>query len=140
MGRPRKPVAELKAPKKSRLVARLAELSVPAAPVGPPPKWFHAIAKDEWKRVTKHPQYSAVLSPLHRGALIHYCALYARMVRREMGEDVAFSASDQQTLSSVRMQLGLTPASQTKVRMPGEQKPEESKWAATKPIPIQKPA
>lgn len=140
MGRPRKPVTELKAPKKSRLTARLAELSLPAGPLGPPPEWFHPLAVDEWQRVTMNPQYSAVLNPVHRGGLIHYCALHARMVRREMGEEIAFSASDQQTLSSLRMQLGLTPASQTKVRLPGEKKAEESKWAATKPIPIQQPA
>jgi len=139
MPRPRKPVSQLVDPKKHRLEKRLAELSLPAGPIGAAPEWFTAESRDEWDRLTGHAQYSLVLNPIHRGTVIEYCILYGRMVENAR-DGAKFSAAERQMLQSIRMQLGITPASQTKVRMPGEQKPEQSKWAATKPILISKQA
>ncbi len=117
MPRPRKPVSQLVNPKKIRLEKRLAELSLPAGPLGEAPKWLKPDARDEWDRLTGHEQYSKVLNPIHRGTVIEYCVLYGRMVEnaRDAGK---FSAAERQMLQSLRMQLGITPASQTKVRMP----------------------
>lgn len=139
MGRPRKPIAlhvVQGTSRKKRLEARINELELPAGPMGHCPAWMPAPGRQEWDALTTHPQLSLVLNPAHRGALIEYCVLYARMVADAIGES-KITASERQTLNSLRMQLGITPASQAKVKMPGE-KPAESRWAATKPIPTSK--
>lgn len=137
MARPKKPVADLQAKgtfRKDRHAERVNELAVSAGPMGAAPQWFTEDALSEWELLTGHPAYAKVLNPLHRGTLIEYCYLYGVMIdaAKGLGE---ISASQRQTLNSLRMQLGITPASQTKVKVP-ETKPVESKWGATKPIHI----
>jgi phage terminase small subunit len=134
MPRPKKPVALhiiQGTARKDRMAARVNEMALPAGPVGEAPEWLIPDARAEWDLLTQHAVYSRVLSPAHRGALIEYCVLFGRMVLWAKGEG-EISASERQTLNSLRMQLGITPASQGKVKMP-EQKPAESKWGATKP-------
>jgi P27 family predicted phage terminase small subunit len=152
MARPKKPLSLHKLQgtgRKSRIEARASELNLPAGSVGPAPEWFGEIARAEWDRLTTHEQYSQVLNPVHYGTLLHYCGLFERMVKELRGDKVTvdgvvqpatLSASERQTLNSLAMQLGITPASQGKVRMPGETKKQESPWAATKPILMSKPA
>jgi hypothetical protein len=132
MARPRKPLILHKLEgtvRKDRHQKRESELRLDAAPLGDAPEWIDAEGKAEWKRLTEDPTYSQVLSPVHRGALIEYCVLYSRMVRESqmLGP---LTASERQTLNSLRMQFGITPASQSKVQMP--QTPKAlSKWAET---------
>lgn len=140
-GRPAKPVALhvlQGTDQPCRMADRGAELALPPSPVGEPPEYFGDIARAEWEALTSHPQYAQVLNPVHRGVLIQYCLLHEKMVRQAKGED-KMTASELQTLNSLRMQLGLTPAAQSKVRMP-EKPREESPWADTKPILMSKPA
>lgn len=141
MARPKKPIALHKlqgTARNHRLENRIEELALPPGPMGAAPAWFGDIAAEEWVALTTHPQYSQVLNPVHRGTLIEYCILFELMIQAAQGiKDI--TASQRQTLNSLRMQLGITPASQSKVRMP-DKKPIESKWADTKPIPISKPA
>lgn len=130
MARPRKPTAlhviqgTMRASTKKQRENTL-ELE-PGSP-GDAPEWFDATARDEWERLTKDPDYSQVLSAVHRGALIEYCVLFGRMMAEARG-DGKISASERQTLNSLRMQLGITPASQSKVKTTGKQQPK-NKWA-----------
>ena len=145
MARPRKPVLTLVSPQKCRIDARLNELALPAGPMGEAPDWFGPTAYEEWIRLTT--ELAAVLNPAHRSGLIALCALTQRETDDFMQLPAAagsvfapgFSASERNNLHSLRMQFAVTPASQSKVKMP-EKKAAESKWADTKPIPISKPA
>ena len=85
-------------------------------------------AREEWQRLTGHPQYGSLLTSIHRGALEEYCVLYSRMIDDAKGIS-EMSATQRQMLNSLRMGLGITPASQCKLRLP-EQKPKENQWAA----------
>jgi phage terminase small subunit len=98
----------------------------PSSP-GRAPEWFDQEAKAEWKRLAGNAEYSKVLSSVHRGTLIEYCVLFARMVAEAKGLG-KLTASERQTLNSLRMQLGITPASQSKVRAPQAAEPN-NKWA-----------
>lgn len=102
------------------------KLELQPGDVGEHPDWFGAEAKAEWGRVVMDPQYSRVLAPVHRGALVQYCHLYGKMVLEAKGEG-KITASENNTLNSLRMQLGLTPASSAKVALPKAQ--PENKWA-----------
>lgn len=132
----RKPIDLLARKRKDRLEDRINELALPAGPLGPPPEWFGATAIEEWNRLTV--ELAAVLNPAHRSGLIALCALTQREVD-EFKDVGKISASERQTLHSLRMQFAAMPASQSKIKMP-EKKLAESKWGATKPIPISKPA
>lgn len=139
MPRNRKPIAELKAKgtfRKDRHAGRVSELVLPAGSLGPPPAWFGAAAIEEWDRLTK--EMAAILNPAHRSALVALCGLTQRETDDFTGGD-KITASERQTLHSLRMQFAVMPASQTKVKLP-ESKPVESKWAATKPTPISQQA
>ena len=115
-----------------RDAARVGELVVPPGDIGDCPEWFEDDARDEWLRLVTDPHYSKVLASVHRGALLEYCVLYARMVQDAMGSG-DMNSSQRQTLNSLRMQLGLTPASQSKVAAPAVPvQPEESPWEALK--------
>jgi hypothetical protein len=57
---------------------------------------------------------------------LEYCVLFGRMVEDAKGGK-ALVASERQTLNCLRMQLGITPASQAKVPMP--KKAPKNKWA-----------
>lgn len=121
---------------------RKRELCLKAGPVGDCPAWINPEGREEWNRLTSDPDYSPVLAPAMRGTMIDYCNLYGRMIRAEQklsvwvekqeteqsdakvdGPREAINASERQTLHSLRMQLGLTPASQSKVKVT---KPTES--------------
>ena len=92
--------------------------------LGEPQEWFSPEAGAEWERITKDPQYSMILAPAHRGALIEYCHLYGVMIADAKGEG-KITASERQMLNSLRMGLGLTPVSAAKIVMPAVQKPNK---------------
>ncbi len=141
MARPKKPIKVLElqgTDRKCRIEARADELQLPAGPMGDPPEWFEADAREEWARLVNHPEYSKVLNPAFRGALIAYCVLYQRMIQDAQGKG-EMSSGERRAFASLQMQMCITVASQSKVKMP-DKKPAESKWAGTKPIPISTPA
>lgn len=143
MPRPAKPLALhiVQGTTRSRVKKReKGSLHLAPGSVGECPAWLPPEGREEWARLVADPDYSRCLAPSHRGTLIDYCNLYGRMVRHERrqpmwvdgvelqpqtmptGEVVAppwesMSASERQTLHSLRMQLGLTPASQSKVKV-----------------------
>jgi hypothetical protein len=88
--------------------------------------------REEWDALTGHEDYRRVLNPLFRGVLIEYCILWNRMVRTEKGEtvekDERITGTERQMLQSLRMQLGITPASSAKVKAPVAQ-PVADEWA-----------
>lgn len=125
--------------KRSRHKGRENELSLKPGSVGSCPAWLSPESKTEWKRLTEDKDYSRCLAPAHRGALIDYCNLYGRMERSERrltqwvngaevpGSVEVLTSSERNNLHSLRMQLGLTPASQAKVQMPTSEANDE--WA-----------
>jgi len=123
--------------RKDRDTKREGELMLAAGDVGECPAWFRPVSREEWARITGDQQYRQILAPAHRGLLIEYCTLHARMIRDSMGkrEKTAkpgvtrspLSTSERQMLNSLRMQLGITPASQGKVKGPKVEAPK-SKW------------
>lgn len=148
-GRPAKPKAlhiVHGTARKSRMAKRAGELELKPGSIGKCPTWICPEGREEWTRLVKDAEYASVLAPVMRGAVIDYCNLYGRMVRAERrlpmwvdGKEApaetkrkgkvipppreTISASERQTLHSLRMQLGLTPASQSKVKLT---KPTES--------------
>lgn len=163
MGRPAKPLAAhilQGTARMQRHAGRVGELSLEEE-IGPAPKCLSAGAAKEWRRLAKHHLYGKVLTSLDRDALMDYCDLHDRhertvRLRKELEECAAsenFSqdeferkdrtiraiqptASERQIQQSLRMQLGLTPASRSKVRLP--EKPKANKWEVLKqgPTPI----
>lgn len=130
MPRPKKPkkLLVLKGTaRKHRMEARENELELTAGPMGDPPDWMPEVGVREWHRLCSDPEYSQVLAPAMRSTLESYCLLYARFVADAKGEG-GLTASEGRRLHSLTMQLGLTPASQSKVSAPAKQKPE-SPWA-----------
>lgn len=142
-GRPLKPIALHMIQgtgRTERLARRANELSLAPGQLDDPPDFLDADALAEWQRITKHAEYSKVLAGVHWGALVDYCILFSRMLRdaREQADKTippearfVMKGTERQTLQSLRMQLGITPASQSKVKMP-EKPVEENKWAALK--------
>lgn len=147
MGRPSKPLSVhllQGTARHDRHADRVGELSIEGS-IGRAPKWLPKEARAEWRRLADHPQYGKALTELDRDGFTEYCWLHARLVaeiqgtavtRREdaaadkpkPGEEklITLSASDSQRLQSLRMQLGLTPASRAKVRVP--EKPARNKF------------
>lgn len=107
---------------------RANDLVLPAGAVGDPPEWLLGEGLAEWSRLTQDEHYKVVLSPVHRGALIEYCVLFGRMIEDAKGGD-KMNSSQRQTFHSLRMQLGITPASQSKVKMDRPKAPSESRFA-----------
>lgn len=101
--------------------ARKNEVCIAGGPVGPAPEHFGEYARAEWDSITQHSEYKEVFNSLHTSALIEYCGLHELMIKNQLGL-VKLSASERQMLNSLRMQLGLTPASQSKIRMPTKEK------------------
>lgn len=103
---------------------------LPAGAVGDAPEFLKGPALDEWVHLTQNEHYSRLLAPAHRGALVEYCVLFGRMIddANGLGE---MTASQRQTLNSLRMQLGLTPVSSGKIAAPVES-PSENPWADLK--------
>ena len=108
---------------------RLGELEVHDG-IGDPPEYLHEPGKQEWTRLAQHPQYGRALTSLDRDGFTEYCWLHARLAMEISGIEHdtlrPLSASDSQRLHSLRMQLGLTPASRSKITLPT--RPVESKW------------
>lgn len=150
MGRPAKPLLAHRAQNTLRMdrhASRLGELEITDG-IGAPPKYLPVEGKREWKRLAGHPQYGRALTSLDRDGFAEYCWLHARLVAEMSGLAIirvrdgnvfrvmkpegakenleALSASDNQRLHSLRMQLGLTPASRSKITLPT--KPVENKW------------
>jgi P27 family predicted phage terminase small subunit len=147
-GRPAKPMAlhvVHGTVRKERHGKRVNELRMKPGNLGACPNWLPPEGIEEWKRLTTDREYSKCLSPAHRGALIDYCNLYGRMERSERQlpkwvdgkiapadaetgiAPVEFlTSSERNNLHSLRMQLGLTPASQSKVQMPKDAQPKNA--------------
>lgn len=126
--------------RKGRMEKRAGELQLKPGTLGACPAWVCPEGREEWKRLTTDKEYSEVLAPVMRGTLIDYACLHGRMIRSEMGlpawvggEELKpltkpdgtvetppvehFSGNDRKVLHSLRMQLGLTPSSQSKVKV-----------------------
>ncbi len=132
MGRPAKPLLAHRAQNTLRMdrhAGRLGELEISDG-IGAPPKYLPANGKKEWKRLAEHPQYGRALTSLDRDGFAEYCWLHARLIAEMEGSITEalrpLTASDSQRLHSLRMQLGLTPASRSKINLPT--KPVENKW------------
>lgn len=122
-GRPPTPtkIHEMRGTKDSRVKDRIeGSIQIPAGPIGDPPEWLGIYGKEEWANLAGHGTYSQILSPLFRGAVLDYCILWDRLIKTERGEagDNRITATERQMLQSARMQLGLTPASSSKVKAP----------------------
>lgn len=124
--------------RKGRISKRENELHLAPGSIGECPKWVSPESKEEWRRLLKT-EWSKVLSPAYRSTFLRYCILHGRHIRAERGlkrwldgkesaEAIEKMGSQEPAqLHSLAMQLGLTPASQSKVIMPPTQKPK-SKW------------
>jgi phage terminase small subunit len=131
LGRPTKPIALhlLEGTgRKHRLKKREGELLLPSGPIGPPPSYIKGEALAEWKRLTSNKDYAPVLNAAFRCVFIDYCELHARMVEniKTRGKS-GITGEERRTLNSLRVQLGLTPASQSNVKMPKKEEPKD-KW------------
>lgn len=130
MGRPRKPTKVLEmngaaAKNPSRIRARGSEPKITTG-IGDPPEYLTGHAAGKWAEIAGDPDYGQVLNASHRETLGHYCLLHQRFVEDATGSR-AMSASERQTYHSLAMQLGRTPAAQSKVSVPAAPKPE-SVW------------
>lgn len=132
--------------------ARANELELKPGDIGSCPDWISPEGQEEWQRLTGDAQYSQVLAPVMRSLLIDYCSLYGRLIRWERGlvrwldggAAVAerlpdgclgdpplehFTVTERSLLHTIRMQLGLTPASQSKVIAPKATAAPQNKFA-----------
>lgn len=130
MGRPRKPtrVLEITGAAKNhpaRIAARGNEPKITAS-IGEAPAYLNSHAAEKWTEIVSDPDYGQVLNASHRETLGHYCLLHQRFVEDVLGERT-MTASERQTYHSLAMQLGRTPAAQSKVSVPAAPKPE-SVW------------
>lgn len=151
-GQPRKPKAlhiidGTYAPYRMREQGRENEVELKPGSPGRPPRWLSPEGCQEWKRITKDPDYSRILAPADRAALLHYCILHGKMIRAERrlpawidgkeaqatetepAELEKSNSSERAILHSMRMQLGLTPVSRAKVSAPAAPKEDEDRWA-----------
>ena len=129
-GRPRKPtkILEINGSARkdpARIAARGNEPRINSS-IGSVPEYLTGHAAAKWAEVVSDPDYGQVLNASHRETLAHYCFLHQRFVEDVMGERT-MTASERQTYHSLAMQLGRTPAAQSKVSVPAPAKPE-STW------------
>lgn len=112
------------------------ELQITPSDIGTCPDWIGPYGQEEWAALASHEQYSQVLSSLYRGTLIEYCVLWNRMVKTEKGETVEkedrITGTERQMLQSLRMQLGITPASSSKVKAPAPKAKAAEPWQRLK--------
>lgn len=134
MGRPRKPTAlhvVQGTARKSRMKARSGEPK-PTGPLGSPPKWFTPYQRAEWGRLRKF----SWITEAHRLTVQHHCILAERLKDDAIGQRQPdgrmlprpMSASERQTFHSLQMQLGLTPASSSKVSVPAAAEKTDDPW------------
>jgi phage terminase small subunit len=136
-GRPPKPIELHRlqgTDRPDRMAARETEFVIDPDGVGPAPEWLGEVARQEWERLAKHPQYSQVLCSIHWGVLIEYVVLFELMVLAGQKKGT-ISASQRQALNSLRLQLGISPSSQSRIKMPQKPKPGSS-WDDLKPLLI----
>lgn len=96
--------------------------------LGNVPVWFTAGMRKEWHRITRDPVLKQILNHSHRPTIIHHCVLYERFLQDAKGER-DMTASERQTFHSIQMQLGWTPASSAKIRIP-DKPAEGNRFAA----------
>lgn len=111
-----------------RMASAEVELVLTPGSIGDAPAWFDDEMRAEWERVTSDCELKRVLAPAHRPTVEHHCLLYKRFLQDARGER-QMMASERQTYHSIQMQLGWTPASQSKVHSKAEQKADDP-WAA----------
>lgn len=142
MGRTRKPT-DLHilhgTARKARMAAREGELKLTPGDVGECPDWLSPEAKAEWHRLLDT-EWARILSPAHHSAFLRYCVLQGRLIRSERGLKMwcdgfehpenpeAMKMQELGFLHQFAMQLGLTPASQSKVQGKPKEQPK-SGWA-----------
>ncbi len=128
MGRPRKPTKlhVLQGTKNATRHKDRAAEPIITTGIGGAPDWLGAESRAKWAELAGDPEYGQVLNASHRETLLHYCILYGRLVDDGKGIE-AMKASDRQTFHSLAMQLGRTPAAQSKVGVP-QKAPEQSPW------------
>ena len=100
--------------------------------LGECPSVLVGAAREEWEALTNHREYSRVLTAVDRGMMIRYCHLHGRAMDAITGNGEPLMAAEQSLLHAMAMQMGLTPASRTKLKMP-EQKKAVSAWESVKP-------
>jgi hypothetical protein len=127
MGRPRKPTSlhvVQGTGRKSRMEKRSGEPKITAS-VGAPPEFIAGdpVTLEAWQWAAALPQVNAS----HRPVVEHFCVLYKRF-RQDVADERVMSASERQTYHSIQMQLGATPAAQSKVSAPQEEK-KATGWA-----------
>ena len=89
-----------------------------AESVGPPPEYLDEIAAIEWVRITQHLDGAGVLKASDQMSLTLYCSLFSEHQRlRDQ-----FPTSRIVQLRGVLNDLGLTPASRSKIRAPAPPK------------------
>ncbi len=126
-GRPPIPITRHKQRGTYRKDRHAGKFQASAGEIGPPPGWMAGDALVEWNRLVTHREYKQVIGATHRSALEEYCVLYGRMIEDAKGT-AEMSATQRQVLHGLRMQLGLTPASQGKIRQP-DKKADDNPWA-----------
>lgn len=130
MGRPRKPtklhILSGSAKHDPQRLRDRAHEPIVTAGVGEPPSYLGEDGRREWLHLTSIEGYREVLTENHRSVLEHYCVLYQRFVDDAKGEK-PMSSSQRQTFHSLAMQMGITPASQSKISAPAPRR-AESKW------------
>ena len=127
-GRPRKPTKlhvlhGTGAKNPARMKARGLEPRI-AAGIGDAPDYLTGHAAAKWVEIASDPDYGQVLNASHRETLGHYCLLHQRFVEDVTGERT-MTASERQTYHSLAMQLGRTPAAQSKIATPPPAKVED---------------
>lgn len=139
-GRPRKPAAlhDLEGTARKHITdQRKAELLLTAkeGSIGDPPEYLNPAAKAHWIKLRAFTQYDQVLCPAFIDTLAEYCSLQVRHEQdcrtrnHNKNGTMNMRNEDYRRLHSLRMQLGLTPASQSKVILRNnQQKPIASKW------------
>ena len=106
------------------------KVSVPCQRLGPPPENFSPDAKDEWVRITTAPVLSELLAEAHRDALTEYCILHARMLADARDpDDHRMTGDERRALHSLRLQFGLTPLSQGRLKVADAEKQPENRFA-----------
>lgn len=102
--------------------------ALPAGNVGRAPVWFDDEMREEWRRVTRDSVLKQILNQTHRPTLIHHCLLYKRFLQ-DARDERHMTSTERQTYHSIQMQMGWTPSSSSKLRMPDAQ-PTGNRFAA----------
>ena len=102
-------------------IHRVPSLELTPGPLGDPPEWLGTEGRAEWERVTSNAEYAAALAPVHASTLAEYCGLWQKQVDDARGTS-KMTGSERAILNSLRGQLGLSPATQSRIPPPKEPK------------------